>query len=118
MRLYKYIRPIALVLIDMAMVSAAYYAAFWLRLEMGHNGLDQRHVETIRLTLPWLLGIRFLCGFLVRQYTWSFRHASLPEAVGLVKAAVVGTAIFFAIFHLGRAVIRSRRGRSTCSSSP
>ncbi len=104
MRIYKYIRPIALVLIDMAMVSAAYCAAFWLRLEVGDRGLEEDHVETIRLTLPWLLGIRFLCGFLVRQYTWSFRHASLPEAVGLVKAAVVGTAIFFAIFHLGQAV--------------
>lgn len=99
----KYLRPIMLLLIDMSIVAAAYYAAYWLRLELAEKGIG-RYEKTFWATLPWLLSLRFLCGFLVRQYTWSFRHASLLEAVSLFKAGVVGSAIFIGLFHFGEIV--------------
>lgn len=85
-------RWFALVAADMTIVTASYALAYAVRLD-GHqfrSYLDQAFWHS----LPWLLGIRFLCGLLVRQYTWAFRLASLSEALGLVKAAFVGTALF------------------------
>lgn len=77
----RYSRIAMLVVADMAIVAIAYYLAFWLRLELP--GLEIRKYEAVFWrTLPWLMAIRLVCGFLVRQYMWSFRHSSLAEAMG------------------------------------
>ena len=93
----RYSRFIALVIIDTVIVSLSYGLAYWLRLSWDEFGYYQK---TLFKSLPWLLGIKFLCGLLVRQYSWSFGHASLSEGFDLAKAAIVGSLIFFCIFNL------------------
>ena len=93
-RIWKslHVRRTVLVAADMAIITAAYFAAYWLR-QLGDE--FPRFMKVYWHTLPWLLGIRFLCGILVRQYTWSFRMASLSEAAGIFKAVAVGSILFF-----------------------
>ncbi len=102
-QLDKYSRPLILGVIDTLITSAAFGFAFWLRLETSTLDFEQ-YEATMWHTLPWLLGIRLLCGVLVKQYNWAFRHASLDEAVSLVKAGVAGSLLFFALCHVGRII--------------
>ncbi|MFH0910636.1 MAG: nucleoside-diphosphate sugar epimerase/dehydratase [Planctomycetota bacterium] len=93
-------RQILLFLADMGAISLAYFFAYWLRLDVSKIGFAQ-YSGTFWNTLPWLLTIRFLCGILVRQYTWSFLLASLSEAVSLAKAALIGSILFVFLTRWG-----------------
>ncbi|MBN1256676.1 MAG: polysaccharide biosynthesis protein [Planctomycetes bacterium] len=94
-------RP-ALFVSDMVIILCAYYLAYWLRLDLirGDQAAYDAYLDTFWYTIPWLLVIRFLCSILMRQYTWAFRLASLPEAANLVKAAIIGSVLFFLRWHL------------------
>ncbi|MCX7934289.1 MAG: polysaccharide biosynthesis protein, partial [Planctomycetota bacterium] len=95
----RYRRVALMIAADLAIVTVCYYLAFWLRLELPR--LEMRYEAIFWRTLPWLLAIRLICGLLVRQHMWSFRHSSLAEAIGLIKAAAAGSLFFFAICQWG-----------------
>ncbi len=100
----KLVRCLILFVFDMLIIGTGYLLAYWLRLDVVGASGSHTYRAIIWSTLPWLLIIRFLCGLLVRQYTWSFGHASLSEAFGLANATLVGTLIFVAVTRIaGRA---------------
>lgn len=83
-----------LALADVAIISVGFALAFWLRLS-GLPTVDAaRFHEVYFATLPWLLVIRLICGLAVRQYSWAFRYASLPEAIAIVGAGLTGSVFF------------------------
>ncbi|MBN2711339.1 MAG: polysaccharide biosynthesis protein [Planctomycetes bacterium] len=88
-------RLVALLLLDTAIVSGGYLLAYWLRLDVisTAEGIE-RYFPTIWATLPFLIAIRIACGMLVKQYSWSFHQASLPEAFGIANGVVAGTFFF------------------------
>ncbi len=95
----SYIRRVVLFVLDLLIVSGSYYLAFRLRLDPDAFESFREYEPTLWNTLPWLLVIRVLCGLLVRQYAWSFRFASLSEAVALVRGTVAGSVFFVLVFH-------------------
>jgi len=100
------VRQLTLFVLDMVLITVAYYLSFRMTLGVRKSTLSEiEFYERVFLqTLPWLLGFRFVCGLLIRQYTWAFRYASLSEAVSLVKAAVAGTAFFVLFCQFGKVV--------------
>ncbi len=100
------VRQFILFLLDMLLISAAYYLSFRLTLGVRKSTIAEiEFYEHVFLqTLPWLLGLRFVCGLLIRQYTWAFRFASLSEAVSVGKSTAAGTVLFFLFCHIGKIV--------------
>lgn len=95
----KYRRAICLLAFDLAAIALGYYAAYWLRLELALGDLG-RYEAVFRATLPWLLGARLVCGLWSGLYVWSFRHASLNEAMAVVGATIVGSMIFVGLCQI------------------
>lgn len=97
-------RKISLLVCDVILISLGYFIAFWLRLDV----IESDNVFAISVyqdifiaTLPWLLGIRVICGVLVKQYNWSFRQASLHEAFSVATGVFAGSVLFFGISYFG-----------------
>src|SRR3989339_240835 len=100
-----FLRQATLFLADALIVASAYAGAFWVRMDLvGQFNQEWWKESTFLQGLMSLLIIRLLCGLLIRQHTWSFRHASLAEAMALVKAAVVGSLIFIGLTRWGQIV--------------
>ncbi len=97
-------RKFSLLLCDILIICLGYYLAFLLRLDV----IEKDNITSISLykdiflsTLPWLLGVRLVCGILVKQYNWSFHQASLHEAFSVSTGVAAGTVLFFAISYFG-----------------
>lgn len=58
-------------------------------------------MEVIRYTLAFAVFSRLAASFSLRLYRRSFRHSSLPDAIAIAKAVVVGDAVF-ALFVLSQ----------------
>lgn len=99
----SHLRRFSLAGMDLLLWSLSYYAAYRLSLDIRGRPFGV-YIPIFWQTLPWLLGIRLLCGLLVKQFSWSFRFASLAEAVALGKGAFVGTCLFVAFCHWVRIV--------------
>lgn len=97
------LRKMVLLLADIVIITISYYVAYWLRFdELTAKEVKALYQETFRETLLWLIGIRLVCGVLVRQYNWSFRQASLQEAAAVATGTVAGTVLFFGITQFGK----------------
>jgi UDP-GlcNAc:undecaprenyl-phosphate GlcNAc-1-phosphate transferase len=84
-----YVRRIAEVVVDGALISASFLAAYLLRFE-GTGTFNQRHVFLI--TLPVLLLCRYIALLLLGMYAGVWRYAGARDALRVV-AAVVGSGI-------------------------
>lgn len=93
-----------MVFLDAAMVTAAYFFAFWLRIDLIDPGSSQNVYNSgyVLSTLPWLLGVRLACGRVFRLYHWSFSHAGVSAAVDVVLSVAAGSAVFVALGHVAR----------------
>lgn len=98
---HRYFRAVILLLIDSATVAGALLLSYWLRFDALEAGSGADYQETLPAVILWFVGVRAVCGILSRQYIWSFFHASLTEAVGLIASYFAGTAILFVLFHVG-----------------
>ncbi|MFH0911623.1 MAG: aminotransferase class I/II-fold pyridoxal phosphate-dependent enzyme [Planctomycetota bacterium] len=95
LNLRRTVRIAILYSLDMLIVTGAFYIAYWIRLDIIPTRGEEWDLWNWVLLI--LLCVRTLCGIAVRQYHWSFRHASLPEAIGLIKGGVAGSLFFIAI---------------------
>ena len=84
--LYLYTRRIAEVLVDGAIIAAAFLAAYLLRFD-GIGTPNQRHY--FLLTLPILLFCRFAALLLFGMYAGVWRYASVRDALRASSAVVV-----------------------------
>lgn len=94
-------RKIFLLVCDVMVVTIGYFFAYWLRLDLLDGGSLGEYTDTFFATLPWLLGLRVLCGILVKQHNWSFKQASMHEAFSIATGVAVGSVIFIALCKWG-----------------
>ncbi|MBI4486185.1 MAG: glycosyl transferase, partial [Acidobacteria bacterium] len=85
---FMYKRRIAEVMLDLALVTVAYYAAYRLRFE----GLDFReNFPVFYQSLPIVVAAQMLALFVVGIYRGVWRYFGLMDTVVVVKGVVLGT---------------------------
>ena len=84
--IYVYTRRIAEVVVDGALISASFLAAYLLRFD-GIGTINQRHL--FLLTLPVLLLCRYIALLLLGMYAGVWRYTSARDAVRATTAVVV-----------------------------
>jgi FlaA1/EpsC-like NDP-sugar epimerase len=89
-------RHVVLLLLDSALITVAFFAAFLIRFE---GLVPPRHLAQFWSALPWLLLIRLPLIFAFGLHHWSFRFSGLYEAGRLVLATLSGSAIFVSVFY-------------------
>jgi len=89
-------RYAALLLLDTALITVAFFLAFLLRFE---GSIPARNLAQFRITLPWLVAIRLPLHFALGLHHWSFRFSGLYEAGRLILATLTGSAIFVTVFY-------------------
>ncbi len=95
----RYFRIVFLMTIDAGIVTASLLIAFWLRFDFT-EGIRETSSYAHRITmLPWLVAIRWLCGWGANTYRWSYSHSSIQEGMHLVYAVVAGSALFIILGH-------------------
>jgi len=77
------------VMLDLALVSIAYYTSYRLRFE----GVDfDRNFSVFYRTLPLVLSVQMIALFAVGTYQGVWRYFGLMDTVGIAKGVVLGTA--------------------------
>ena len=88
-RLRVHWRRLVEVLVDGALVTAAFYAAYLVVVE-GNGTINQRHLFVV--TLPILLAVRFLIFVPFGLYRSVWRYAGARDAALVLAAVVVSEA--------------------------
>ena len=97
---FLYKRRVAEIMLDVGLVSVAYYAAYRLRFE--GNALSTFFPGFLQ-TLPLVLGVQMLTLFAVGGYRGRWRHYGLMDGVVFAKGVLLGTlAIVFSLTYLYR----------------
>lgn len=95
----RYFRIAFLMIADAAITTAALLVAFWLRFDFT-EGIREISSYAYRFDmLPWLIAIRWLCGWGANTYRWSYSHSSIQEGMHLVYAVAIGTILFICVGH-------------------
>ena len=84
-----YKRRIAEVILDVALVSLAYYAAYRLRFD---DSTFSAYMQPFLRSLPIVIAIQMVASFVVGVYRGVWRLFSLMDAVVMVKGVALGTA--------------------------
>ena len=94
-------RKLALVALDAVLLSAAYFTAFWLRLD---SDVFRDHVDTIFQTLPIVLSISLLVHLRHGLFNAILRYASIDTALAVFKSvsysALISCLVLFLVFRL------------------
>jgi UDP-GlcNAc:undecaprenyl-phosphate/decaprenyl-phosphate GlcNAc-1-phosphate transferase len=86
---FMYKRRVAEVLLDLCLITLAYYAAYRLRFEGGEF---LQNFESLRRTMPIVLAAQLLAFFGVGVYRGMWRHFGLNDTVVVVEGALAGSA--------------------------
>jgi FlaA1/EpsC-like NDP-sugar epimerase len=76
-------------LADAAMISVAWFSAYFLRFNLQWP--DSYTAATAYNMLPLILVVQLLAGYWFRLYRSVWRFASLPDLIKIIKATVLGT---------------------------
>ena len=99
-------RRVAEVILDVALVSLAYYAAYRVRFD---NQEIQFYFATFMQSLPIVLGVQMVAFFVVGLYRGVWRLFGLMDGVVIVKGAALGTVgIVLSLLYLFRFTNYSR----------
>jgi FlaA1/EpsC-like NDP-sugar epimerase len=83
------------------MIPAAWFLAYWLRLEQFWLAPTANHITSLAIIVP----IQISCFLVFGLYRGIWRFASLPDILRILKAVIIGTAISMALlFTATRAV--------------
>ena len=97
---FMYKRRVAEVILDVALVSLAYYAAYRVRFD---NQEIEFYFGAFLQSLPIVLGVQMVAFFLVGVYRGVWRLFSLMDGVVLTKGVALGTVgIVLALLYLFR----------------
>jgi FlaA1/EpsC-like NDP-sugar epimerase len=83
---------------DLVMVPVAWLAAYWLRFNLGAVPPDFLH--TALITAPLVLVVQGTVFWHMGLYRGVWRFASLPDLIRIIKASLLGTALFGAVLFL------------------
>ena len=96
---HLYRRRLVEMLVDFAVVVAAFVSAFLVRVD-GSGTVNQRHILTI--SIPVVLAAAFAAFILFGLYRGVWRYASTGDAVRVVLAVASSTVVAFAFLELTR----------------
>jgi FlaA1/EpsC-like NDP-sugar epimerase len=92
---------------DLVMVPVAWFAAYWLRFNLGD--IPPEFLDGAVQALPWVVLIQGVVYWLFGLYRGVWRFASLPDLVRITNAALAGTAlVVVALFVLNRSYLIPR----------
>src|SRR5688572_24025053 len=90
------LRQLALVVLDVASIAVSLYLAYLVRFE---GDIPPARTDEMVHLLPLLVGVRVAVHMVFGIHRWSFRLSGFHEAVRLVQAEIMGTAMFVALFY-------------------
>jgi UDP-GlcNAc:undecaprenyl-phosphate/decaprenyl-phosphate GlcNAc-1-phosphate transferase len=97
---FMYKRRVAEVLLDVCLVSIAYYSAWRLRFE---GDLWRLYFPQFLRSLPIVLAVQMVTLFLVGAYRGAWRYFGLMDSVAFTKGVLLGTiGIVVAVVYLNR----------------
>ena len=92
---------------DLLTVPIAWFAAYWLRFNLGT--IPPEFLGTALDTLPWVVLIQGSVYWFFGLYRGVWRFASLPDLVRITSAALAGTALLvLALFIVNRSLLIPR----------
>lgn len=94
----KIVRSLPSVILDLLMVLAAWYGAYWLRFNL--DVIPEHFVQYATKSTPYVLVIQGLALYLFGVFRGVWRFTSLEDLVRILKAVVVGTAVLMALMFL------------------
>lgn len=100
---WTYKRRVAEALFDLAVIPAAYFAAFLLRLDFT---IDEGSVHAILLSIPWVIGATYAAFVVAGVYRGIWRYASLSDIVRFANGAIVA-GIFLVLVSLAHPIALS-----------
>ena len=106
-KLDKFRKPIVLI-IDMALVNISIFLAFAIRFDWRFIGPT---AFSCIYFMGWATVIRILLFAIHGMYEWSFRYASLSEAINVFKAVTIGSLLLITVafftqhMEMGRSVL-------------
>ena len=95
---FIYRRRVAEVVLDVCLVSVAYYAAYRLRFEGSAWG---ENFPLFLQSLPIVVGVQLVSLFVTGAYQGVWRHFSLADTVIFAKSVLVGTASVVIVLLFG-----------------
>ena len=98
--LLKYRRPVVVV-IHLAVVIFANYAAFWLRFD---GEIPRTDVALLVQMMPWLIAIRGLVFIPFRLYEGLWRYTSVWDLRNIVAGVLTSSVGFYMVVHSGFAL--------------
>jgi FlaA1/EpsC-like NDP-sugar epimerase len=92
---------------DLLMIPAAWFAAYWLRFNLGP--IPPEFFRGALEALPWVIVIQGAIYWFLGLYRGVWRFASLPDLVRITNAALAGTAlVLVAMFVINRSYLIPR----------
>lgn len=82
----SYKRRVSEAILDLALISAAYFGATLIRLDFA---IDDGHVSAMLMGLPWILGLSYLAFVVAGVYRGIWRYAGLSDAIRFCNGAVL-----------------------------
>jgi UDP-GlcNAc:undecaprenyl-phosphate GlcNAc-1-phosphate transferase len=84
----RYFNQMTGVVLDVFLVFTAYYAAYWLRFDLGDAGNPQ--LERLTVSFPLLLVCSLISFAIFGVYRQDWRYTGLADLVNMLKASAVG----------------------------
>ena len=103
----KFRKPIMAV-VDLLLINLSLYLAFMIRFDWR---LTPAIIESCVFFMIWASAIRIILFAVLGLYQWSFRYASISEAMNVVKAVTIGSLLLVAVAfftkstEIGRSVL-------------
>ncbi|HVV68966.1 MAG TPA: nucleoside-diphosphate sugar epimerase/dehydratase [Gammaproteobacteria bacterium] len=92
---------------DLVMIVLAWYAAYWLRFNLGEVPADK--LQQAEIILPMLMVIQVGFYWIFGLYRGIWRFASLPDLMRIVKAVVTAVILTIVILFLDKRLIQVPR---------
>jgi UDP-GlcNAc:undecaprenyl-phosphate GlcNAc-1-phosphate transferase len=84
----RYFNQLMQVILDVFIVFTAYYAAYWLRFDLGDAGNPQ--IERLTESIPLLLVCSLVSFSICGLYWQDWRYTGLTDLVNMIKGATIG----------------------------
>ena len=91
--LNKFRKP-RMVLVDLLLINLSLYLAFAIRFDWQ---LTPAIMESYVYFMLWASGVRITLFAIFGMYQWSFRYASISEAINVIRAVTIGSLSLVAI---------------------
>ena len=94
----RFRNPFVVLLHDLLMVPLAWFAAYWLRFNLG--AIPEAFLGPALTWLPLVMAVQAVAFYAFGLYRGHWRFASVPDLLRIVRAVLVGTVVSLAVIFL------------------